>query len=352
MKRFWVGALGEGVNMGLFQWRKLCFGVVALVVFLYVLYGLSPVFDPDSAIASAVSSDEFNSAKRELSQRATYKGGSESYFKYEVSSLVSVIVHLRADPRFNDADIKYETPKVSLRYDNLTLVFGLMLVWALIFYTLFSNGSQQPDKVQRKLSSEAEVKSEVSKSSSNGYHVSAIDLFEDEVKLAEKKAEVLFTRSTLLLGGGIIMAFIGVVIFYLTLPEGTKEDTFQSFWIKALRPTGVLIFVEAIAWFLLRQYRTLVEDYKWFHRIYMKRANYLAALRVLDRAVVRPEDMFIAVSLIQEDLSGRISKDETTESLERLKASEDGPVTEILQAVTAFAKREPKTTKDKDDSAK
>ena len=144
------------------------------------------------------------------------------------------------------------------------------------------------------------------------------------------------------------MAFIGVSIFYVTLPETQKDEVLMAYLPKVVRPTGVLIFVEAIAWFLLRQYRALVEDYKWFYRLYLKRANYLAALRILQKDPVRPEDAFVAISLVHEDMSGRLKQGETTESLEALKVPEDGPVTEILKTLATFqanVKKEPKVEK-------
>jgi hypothetical protein len=178
-----------------------------------------------------------------------------------------------------------------------------------------------------------------------------VDLFAGEVEAAANRADGLFSRSTLLLAGGIIMAFIGVGIFYVTLPETKGDETLTSYWPKVVRPTGVLIFVEAIAWFLLRQYRALVEDYKWFYRLYLKRANYLAAIRILGVENVRPEDTFVAVSLIQEDYSGRLKSGETTESLELLKLPEDSPVTEALRAFSAIKERV-KSEKAKDSSEK
>jgi hypothetical protein len=125
----------------------------------------------------------------------------------------------------------------------------------------------------------------------------------------------------------------------------------MSYWPKIVRPTGVLIFVESIAWFLLRQYRALVEDYKWFYRLYLKRANYLAALRILSPNTMRPEEVFVAVSLIQEDLSRRLKSVETIESIEKLKPPEESPVTEILRMLTNVKDKakvkNPKSTVDK-----
>jgi len=173
-----------------------------------------------------------------------------------------------------------------------------------------------------------------------------VDLFAQEVAVAANRADALFGRSTLLLAGGIVMSFIGVSIFYVTLPD-TQNEPILTYLSKVVRPTGVLIFVEAIAWFLLRQYRALVEDYKWFYRLYLKRANYLAALRILQKDPVRAEDAFVAISLVQEDMSGRLKKGETTESLEAIKIPEDSPVTEILRTFAAFQTTVKKEAKDK-----
>jgi hypothetical protein len=173
----------------------------------------------------------------------------------------------------------------------------------------------------------------------------AVDLFALEVTAAEERAQILLSRSTLLLGAGIIMAFVGVAVFYVTLPEATRDDRYPDYLFHAIRPTGVLIFLEAIAWFLLRQYRALIEDYKWFHRLYLKRANYLAAIRLFEKEVVRPEDVFVAASLIREDLSGRLQKGETTEGLEALKQGEDDPVSQLIKTIASLrneaAKRGP-----------
>jgi hypothetical protein len=104
----------------------------------------------------------------------------------------------------------------------------------------------------------------------------------------------------------------------------------------AIRPTGVLIFLEAIAWFLLRQHRAFVEDYKWFHRVYIKRVNYLAAAELLKRSAVSKENFFLATALVREDFLERLKDGETTESLEKHKMQEDGLVREILAVIEAY----------------
>lgn len=126
------------------------------------------------------------------------------------------------------------------------------------------------------------------------------------------------------------MAFVGVAIFYATLPEPRQEEVQTIYWIRALRSTGMLMFLEAIAWFLLRQYRSLIEDFKSFHRIYMKRANYLAAITILEKEKVRSEDLLVIGALLGEDFSGKLITGETTESLESIKNEGVNPVFNLI----------------------
>src|ERR1700730_1275815 len=97
------------------------------------------------------------------------------------------------------------------------------------------------------------------------------------------------------------------------------------------RALGMLIFVETIAWFLLRQYRSLVEDYKWFYRLYLKRQNYLAAL-LITTEVGGAKDARTSISqaLMAEDLSGQLRKGITTETLEGFKLIDENPATMMI----------------------
>jgi len=220
----------------------------------------------------------------------------------------------------------------------------------------------------------------------------AENILEKEAEFARTQAQALYSRSTLLLLGGILIAFLGVVVFYLALPqesqipvraqrlqfahrvllgedgalglfgpddpvvrrrlyEMTEERRFRSragvkpeetarttietlvekspeqfasvvkevlapvsfkdvlseHFARALRPFGILIFIEGIAWFLLRQYRSLMEDYKAFNRGYIRRVNTLVAYKLLleNPKPTTATTAFIG-ALFSEDLSGRL----------------------------------------------
>jgi hypothetical protein len=163
-----------------------------------------------------------------------------------------------------------------------------------------------------------------------------------DVERALERSEELFSRSTLLLVGGVVMAFVGVAIFFVSLSEAgvglsgapiitsvTGNVSVQPVnldWLlsgvssrqifQAFKSTAMLIFIEAIAWFLLRQYRALIEDYKSFYRYYMRRANYLASLKLVAEYSDVSLRARLVETLLSEDLSGRLKSGETTEVLE------------------------------------
>lgn len=200
-----------------------------------------------------------------------------------------------------------------------------------------------------------------------GEPISAESILEADVLKAEERARDVYRRSTILLGGGIVMAFVGVALFYVTLPSPstTGTDAFigrdrldiEYFYLRearrppgltgdehpwltfashSLRPTGMLIFMEGIAWFLLRQYRVLIEEYKSFLRIYLKRSSYLIAWKAASSATER--QFAVAQAMIADDVNPALKNDETTEVLEAMKLSdrEQSPIVEVLREVKAL----------------
>lgn len=172
--------------------------------------------------------------------------------------------------------------------------------------------------------------------------LTAEEFLSRDVSDAAKRADELYSRSTLLLAGGIIMAFIGITIFYLALPQVQPGERPLPYWPKSVRATGMLVFVEGIAWFLLRQYRALIEDYKAFYRLYLKRANYLVAFKTLDTKELGPTRILLAASVMSEDLTGKLKAGETTENIEAVKAIEPNPVFQFFQAALGTIKKDDK----------
>jgi hypothetical protein len=164
-----------------------------------------------------------------------------------------------------------------------------------------------------------------------------------------------------LLVGGVVMAFVGVGVFFVSLTKfgsvavslsipssldvpNERADATSGF-LKSVLPSSerifltfkdsaMLIFIEAISWFLLRQYRSLIEDYKSFYKYYMRRANYLAAIKLAAEGADKSLMTRIGETLLAEDLTGRLKKGETTEDL-GAKKSIDANFSETVMAKTS-----------------
>ena len=90
-----------------------------------------------------------------------------------------------------------------------------------------------------------------------------------------------------MLVSGIIVAIAGILLFSFTLVD-PKEFTdvngkleWKLYLVHSIRPALMLFFVEFIAIYLLRQYRTLIQDYKYFHAIYLMRLDNFLIYRLL-----------------------------------------------------------------------
>jgi hypothetical protein len=133
------------------------------------------------------------------------------------------------------------------------------------------------------------------------------------------------------------MAFIGIGVFWVSLPTLPIDAklTIVSYLPLAIRPIGMLLFVEAIAWFLLRQYRALIEDYKSFNRVYLRRVNLLAALKIATESVSYPRP--VVTALLTDNVTGRLGRGETTEWADAMRHIGANPADQLLELLTAVA---------------
>lgn len=306
-----------------------------LAAVLFVIYMALPLMDEQGSIQTAESSAAFSTAveslRNETSKVSEYSDGKQRTFIFYISPFAQVSIPIRAAWENSEKPfvrVNQGTAVVSLRFDQIVLAGSLLVMLALTISTLYPKSEATAAVAQ-------EVTSKTSQPQSNAHallnHANAKQVFAHEVRHAELRTETLFRRSTYLLTGGVLMAFIGVAVFYATVPDPLKDEAHSSYLIRVIRSTGMLVFLEAIAWFLLRQYRSLIEDFKGFHRIYMKRANYLAAITLLDKENIRGEDILIVSALLGEDFSGKLVTGETTESLENMKQEGGNPVFEMVR---------------------
>lgn len=146
-----------------------------------------------------------------------------------------------------------------------------------------------------------------------------------ELYYCREVASQMQGKSTYLLAAGILLSFVGIFIFYISVPSlATKENSILH--MSAIRPVLMLFFVQAVAWFLLRQYQKTSNDYLNFHEDASKRARILAAFQFLENEPTgRNRDKMIE-SLLKENAKIILKEGEVTEDLKGLNSYSANPL--------------------------
>lgn len=293
-------------------------------VVVLALYWLSPLLSTDDASTITRFGKEIARLRENTLDRARNSGDHEStWITVNLNPLLAAEIKCNADVPKTTSGMPLPARETGIfvykriRYDNLILFSGIAVILMLVTWIFTRPRASVPDAGS---SVSLGIPAPLSESAPGGEHrvVTAEAFLSDQVQTAAAIANALYDRSTLLISGGIVMAFIGVGVFYATVPETADIKSLSEYLPRVVRPTGILVFVEAIAWFLLRQYRVQIEDYKSFYRIYLRRANLLIALKTIASAGKDRAQLALAAAFLQDDQSGRLRKGETTETLATL----------------------------------
>ncbi|MBF0508290.1 MAG: hypothetical protein HQK57_05110 [Deltaproteobacteria bacterium] len=245
-----------------------------ILTFAYLVALAYPAFQSDSYLQAQLSlSDEYKRISIQLLREVQNADG----FSITKSCVIplNLVVQVEITKQFHyipdsgksefrERDTKF-TPH--LRYDNIALVLGTSLILSLVLSYVIRERSTRThqSEAETNLTSHNQTyrpTDKVTLALGNTEEVLAASVLG-----AEKRAQILFSRSTLLLAGGIIMAFIGVMVFYFTLPysddrgfdyysrsllrgePSTKQDSniLFTYLFHAIRPVGVLVFLEGNA---------------------------------------------------------------------------------------------------------
>lgn len=106
------------------------------------------------------------------------------------------------------------------------------------------------------------------------------ELFKMQLDILDKNSKDIFDRSTLMLILGLGIAVIGAISFYVFLPSFNEENTWEQYLVKSVRPVFVLIFIQSVSIFMLKQYRRLLDDYYSVRKLYEKRVNHLISFQI------------------------------------------------------------------------
>jgi hypothetical protein len=246
-----------------------------------------------------------------------------------ITAFVQGSTEMVADSTSRGVGVRTTSFSLSVRWDLVIVYLGVLLAFATAIFQLAY--IQLPGEPERP-------------DAPGLASLGAAESLARDVDESARRADLMYGRANLLLIAGVLMAFIGVGVFYTSLPaisdavlmgpapliKGPDFD-WRPYLLRTIRSAGVLASVEAIAWFLLRQYRALVEDYKAFYRMYMRRRSFLIAYKVCDRPQVRDADTKLVAALLADDWTGRLEAGETTDTILAQKQIEANPVTAVFE---------------------
>jgi hypothetical protein len=166
------------------------------------------------------------------------------------------------------------------------------------------------------------------------FHKTAGILLVESRDGSRKKAVAAIGRANFILGVGTLMALAGLLVFVTTnTPEAASSEAHGlSSWryiLGFLPRISVLVFVEILAGFFLRQYRALMEEYRYYEGLERQRDADLASFFACcgDGPSIRDLTKVIRESIWS---GGTLKAGELSPTLEAAKASEN-EFTKILQ---------------------
>ncbi len=155
-------------------------------------------------------------------------------------------------------------------------------------------------------------------------------LYEDVVK-SERKSLELYNRSTLMLILGLLVAIAGIFVFYFTLPQFNDIKKYGEYLALTIRPTLILIFIQSISFYLLKQYRSLISDYKYFYEQYLKKSKVFITYQLMQNDSITEVEMKLIDSLL-------IQESNNSKQIDEEKSIDENKLLDILKSIIDKAK--------------
>ena len=209
------------------------------------------------------------------------------------------------------------------------LLFFFPVLYQLIF------GMLPFETLRRRFERRREIRDDYTSSDTSG----TLPVFESETDLSSQRSEELlatfamasarvaksiYSRAGVYLLIGVLVAFSGLGFFYLATTTRTLAAENLTDRLLELAPQfGILFFIEFIAFFFLRQYRSAMDEFRYYEAVQRRREELLALVRIssesdqsVDLAELLKQGMYYSTA-------GKLSVGESTEILETRKLEKD-----------------------------
>lgn len=160
----------------------------------------------------------------------------------------------------------------------------------------------------------------------------------------------IYARAGVYLLVGVVISFIGLAFFYVRSKDSPNTTDYADRILSLIPGFGILFFIEFIAFFFLRQYRSAMDEFRYFDTIRRSREESLVILKMFaeNSSPVSTKDVLDAMNIYSQ--AGRLGEHETTDILEsrRLQKDEVAIFEKILDVIGTVKD----SAKSKDDKGK
>jgi hypothetical protein len=244
----------------------------------------------------------------------------------------------------------YEAPMIIREYyfefALTTLVFVFPIVFKLIFGALPLEHlrNQRDSRLQSKANPEVgSGPSETSPTNTEASTTVALQfkLLHSYALESRQLAKGIYGRAGVYLLVGVLVAFSGLVFFYAQTPSVVPTGDSYSLLIGLAPKFGILFFIEFVAFFFLKQYRSAMDEFRYYDGIARVREEVLTLLQVSfsNGKAVSPMDLVKYDSFFSR--SGVLNKGQTTEILEarRIDSNDLDVIQKALDVAVSKSKK-------------
>ncbi|KQL33533.1 hypothetical protein AN960_20890 [Bacillus sp. FJAT-25509] len=220
------------------------------------------------------------------------------------------------------------TPRDIDRYYDKILFSSITIIFPILFKLIF--GGLPIDSLRRRfrtleLHGDKEVK--IIKKHTKDVHVRDIHIMNVHVSEAVELANKIYNRAGAYLLSGCIIAFVGIFLFYSPIfGDLIKIDTSKSILsvvFSYVPRFGAMIFIEVIAFFFLKQYKIMMEEFRYYERIKRRRQDNLTVMELVKEFNNESTLKTILENCKFEESPSRVLNGETTEVIETQKTIND-----------------------------
>lgn len=247
---------------------------------------------------------------------------------------------------------------ISIRYVEFLLAFGV-LFFPVVFRLIF--GALPLESIRRKRA-QGQLETSVQSSAT----VPGVEIREAEIRVlsdamgaeelasapatklfayyastSRRLSQSIYSRAGVYLMVGVFVAFSGLAFFYSqTVQLAPVSGEGMPLLISLAPKFGILFFIEFVAFFFLRQYRSAMDEFRYYEAIKRNREETLALIRI----AVDSGKEFDPIDLVKNESffskAGVLDKGQSTEILESRKLEKNE--IEILEKVLDVVSRSKK----------